>query len=608
MGSMSARCFSSKSRFAERLKRGRCPSLERRISRTPVAESEDWVMSRGRWRLGSRLRIQDLRRVDFPVPGQPVRSMTLRSAAQVLSRVSASLWEGVGKRSDFSSGAKGMRTSPQARSSSSMEAPSFAVRLWLWCRSSACIVVALVVGLAVEVEIGQAGHALEGALMPDFDLLKACGVVAQFHLEGAQGEVDFKDPALQPHGAVFAHDPLGSGIKKRVDFIGLLHRAQRMACAGKTLMRAHPGGAMRAQMVVTCDPAREGGVERIEATHVIAFQTQGGLKITLDGANEPLDFALAPSVIGFGVQEPDAEIGAHQPGVGVDEGLALVGVEFMRKAASQHRLFKAVQEGGRVAGKIIGRIGNEPTMVIHDHAQLRAHRRAFRQTQGHPGCKIHHPQIIGCGRFKRLLWSVFKPPRPEASPVITVLFQKPIDRTYRGKLLALLAPMPVEHQKWNVRIFPHACEDRGSRFFINATAFASVLTHRFSSKPIKALLLVIIPPRFQCAAGVITAISPRPRARGSFPQALRQRVACGDERFDVADDLKAQKREAFLQFGCGVFHEPRVFAPRLRHPNKRFCGMPPTPQNSLTRGLPAAANLKSARLAAGCGNPSKARC
>ena len=54
---------------------------------------------------------------------------------------------------------------------------------------SARIVVAPVEGLAVEVEVGKAGEAVEGAFLPDFDAVKEDRVVAQFDGKRTQGEV-----------------------------------------------------------------------------------------------------------------------------------------------------------------------------------------------------------------------------------------------------------------------------------------------------------------------------------------------------------------------------------------------------------------------------------
>ena len=65
----------------------------------------------------------------------------------------------------FSSAVKGAVRKPQARRSSSRAGGLVMLLAMGW----AFIVVAAVVGLAVEVEVGLGGEAVEGALVPDFD-------------------------------------------------------------------------------------------------------------------------------------------------------------------------------------------------------------------------------------------------------------------------------------------------------------------------------------------------------------------------------------------------------------------------------------------------------
>lgn len=87
----------------------------------------------------------------------------------------------------------------------------------------------LVVDLTVEVEVGQAGKAVEGVFVPDFDAVKSHRVVAQFHLEGTQGEVHLQEFFAEGDGAVLSHDALDAGVKERIDFFGFLDGAQGMA-------------------------------------------------------------------------------------------------------------------------------------------------------------------------------------------------------------------------------------------------------------------------------------------------------------------------------------------------------------------------------------------
>jgi hypothetical protein len=110
----------------------------------------------------------------------------LGMASEASARRSMEAWAKISR--DFSSAAKGGRRSPQARRRSSTEAGVLA-----WREGSALIVLAPVVDLAVEVEIGWFGHSSGGGLMPNFHAIHENGIEAQFDLEGAQREVHLED-------------------------------------------------------------------------------------------------------------------------------------------------------------------------------------------------------------------------------------------------------------------------------------------------------------------------------------------------------------------------------------------------------------------------------
>ena len=54
----------------------------------------------------------------------------------------------------------------------------------------------------------------------------------------------------------------------------------------------------------------------------------------------------------------------------VDEGAALVGVEFEGKASAQNGFLEAVQKGGRVRRRMVSGEGNEPAVIVEQHAEL----------------------------------------------------------------------------------------------------------------------------------------------------------------------------------------------------------------------------------------------
>ena len=413
---------------------------------------------------------------------------------------------------------------------------------------SARIVVAPVVGLAVEVEVGFAGQPVEGLVVPDFDAVKEDRVVAQLHLEGSQGEVHFEELVAQGDGAVFPHHALDAGVKERGDFFRFFNRTQRMARAGEAFVRAHVGGTVGAEVVDAGDPARERDIEFGQTVDVAAFDPQRGFEVALDRADEPLDLTFAPSVVGLGVEETNAQIGADDAGMRVDEWLALVGVEFEGQPPPQDGLLEAVQEAGGVAGQVVGGIRNEPAMVVEDHAELGGHHAPIGSAKHRPAREVHHPQIIGRGSLEGFCRTAQEPAGFDAAPVVSADLQEPHDRTERGQPPPVILPVPVEHRERRVRTLGDRLDDPQSGFLVDRAALSRVPAHGFSGQAGEPVTLVPIPPRLDRAIGVVEAVFSGPGARGSDPQALGERDSLLAQGFDVAEDLVAQKREAF--FGC----------------------------------------------------------
>jgi len=50
-------------------------------------------------------------------------------------------------------------------------------------------------------------------------------------------------------------------------------------------------------------------------------------------------------VVGAAVEQADSQLGADQTGVQVDEGIALVGVEFTGQSPAQHCFLQRVMKG-----------------------------------------------------------------------------------------------------------------------------------------------------------------------------------------------------------------------------------------------------------------------
>ena len=105
---------------------------------------------------------------------------------------------------------------------------------------------------------------------------------------------------------------------------------------------------MVAHVIDTLQPVGQPRIEFLQAGRPLAGQAQGGLEVLLHGVEEALDLALAPGVVGLGVEQADAQVGADDPGVVVDEGAALIGVELARHAAAADGFLEAGVKAARV--------------------------------------------------------------------------------------------------------------------------------------------------------------------------------------------------------------------------------------------------------------------
>jgi hypothetical protein len=94
-------------------------------------------------------------------------------------------------------------------------------------------------------------------------------------------------------------------------------------------------------------------------------QTQVGFKILLQGAEHSLHFAPAPRLSRLGVDEADAQVGANDLEVIVDEGASVVGVELSGKSPAAQSFLEATQKSLGVGGPSVGGEGNQPRVIIN---------------------------------------------------------------------------------------------------------------------------------------------------------------------------------------------------------------------------------------------------
>ena len=73
--------------------------------------------------------------------------------------------------------------------------------------------------------------------------------------------------------------------------------------------------------------------------------------------DDAFDFAFAPGVVGFVMEESDAEIGADDVGVFTNERGAVVDVEFVGETSTEDGFFEGVVEGFGAFPEVVGGVG-----------------------------------------------------------------------------------------------------------------------------------------------------------------------------------------------------------------------------------------------------------
>lgn len=93
-------------------------------------------------------------------------------------------------------------------------------------------------------------------------------------------------------------------------------------------------------------------------------------------------------------------------------------------------------------------------MVVKDDAELGGEDAPAGRAQGRAAGEIDHPQVVGRGSLKGFLRTALQPPGVQAAPIIAVVFQIAVNRTQRGRGVAVSLPVPIEHPQGRGRIFP----------------------------------------------------------------------------------------------------------------------------------------------------------
>jgi hypothetical protein len=288
--------------------------------------------------------------------------------------------------------------------------------------------------LTVEMRVNPLGQAEGGAPVGDFDTVEFEGIKTQLHRQGAPAQVHFVELVAQPDRAVA---PDGAGPLMIKELVQIQVRVQRFDQVGAALVALggrHAGTGVDAGVIDALQPEGELGVEFFGVASALAGQAQTGFKILLDSEKHPLGFSLRPGVVRLGVEEADAQVGAHDPGMVVGERSALIGVEFGGQAAAAQRFLEGLMEGLSVRPQEIRRIGNEPRVIVDDDTQESGN--GFGPVGGvqiGAGGKVGHPQVVDKRRLETLGGAAQRLAqlRPPGFGVQLMLAQEPVDRVER---------------------------------------------------------------------------------------------------------------------------------------------------------------------------------
>src|SRR6266705_2075522 len=403
----SARAASIKAKLASRRKAARLPSLEARAERRPQPLRLAWVTSSVQNKRRSRPLSQRPTRADLPTPLGPASSMTLRSVAVWSSKLRARWFCGVSSQAWVDSSLKGTAVAPHCRANNERS------------RLGAFFISIGSLDLAVELCVDRFGQAEGGAPIGDLDAVELERVETQLHREGAQVQVQMRIQCFDQVGAALV--AFGGG---------------------------HAGAGVDAGVIDTLQPERELDVEFIEVAGSLAGQAQIGLKILLDGAEYPLGFSLGPGMVRLGVEQPDAQVGAHDPSMVIGERATLVGVELGGQAAAAQSFLKGLMESLGIGPQVISRKRNEPRVIIDDDTQGSGKGLGpVGGLQVGAGGKVGHPQVVDKRRLEALGGATHRLAQllTPSLGMQLMLTQEPVNGVERGQLWVLFAPAPAEH-------------------------------------------------------------------------------------------------------------------------------------------------------------------
>ena len=208
-----------------------------------------------------------------------------------------------------------------------------------------------------------------------------------------QDGVGLVHPAVQAHRAVFHHAAFDLEQEQVVKIGGRVGVAHVRARERPLVQGGAPVEAAMGRLVVLAlDPGPQGAVQRVEALGGLGAKVgePGGAK----GSEEALDLALPRGLVGSGVDERDAELGAHQGELLGAEVRAVVGVQPGGQPPARDGVLEHGQEGGGVLGVGEGGEGNHPGGVV-DERDEEGFSAPAPVADLRPVHHVTHPQLAG---------------------------------------------------------------------------------------------------------------------------------------------------------------------------------------------------------------------
>lgn len=268
----------------------------------------------------------------------------------------------------------------------------------------------------------------------------------------------------------------------------------------------------------------------------------------LQGLDHALHLPLAPTVIRFAMEQAQPELGADQPSVAVDEGLALIGVKFAGQAAAEDRFLERVMKGLGVGVEIVGGERNQAGMIVNEDAELSGHALALDRESG-AGREIDHPEVVDGGGFESLGGAGLEATGADAFAVVSALAEQTIENAQGREQTSGLGPVVIKDFEGDGGILCDLLKHPRGGGIIEDSVFTVIGTEGGLESG-EAALFIGVPPVLQGADGVKVAGVIGPGADGGKAKRFREAVTSAELIFDEVDDLETGQS---MDLGFGIW-------------------------------------------------------